>query len=216
MQQNYPTSVKSTKNTCLMRLGMSILGLLLIYFTNTAFSQTSPAPQSAYDFSFKTLRGNHDLPLVSYKGKVLLIVNTASHCGFTPQYAALEKLYLKYKDKGFVIIGVPSNDFGGQEPGTNEEIAHFCKVNFGVTFPMAAKEVVSGEHAHPFYLWAQKELGFGTAPKWNFHKYLISRDGKLIDYFNSTTSPDAARLEKAVQDALDEKPSDVKTKTQQK
>lgn len=181
-----------------MRILGLLIGIAMTYFTDIPSSQAANESQNAYDFSFKTLRGNHELPLSSFKGKVILVVNTASRCGFTPQYASLEKLYLKFKDKGLVIIGVPSNDFGAQEPGTNEEIAHFCKVNFGVTFPMTAKEVVSGEHAHPFYLWAKKELGFGTAPKWNFHKYLINRDGKLIDYFNSTTSPDAARLEKAV------------------
>jgi len=162
-------------------------------------------PKNAYDFSFHTLTGDKPLPLSAYKGKVLLIVNTASKCGFTPQYAALEKLYEKYKDRGLVIIGVPSNDFGGQEPGTDQDIANFCQVNFGVTFPMAAKEVVSGKNADPFYLWARKELGFGTAPKWNFHKYLINRKGELVDYFYSTTSPDATRFINALEKALDEK-----------
>jgi glutathione peroxidase len=134
------------------------------------------------------------------------VVNTASHCGFTPQYEGLQKLYTTYKDKGLVIIGVPSNDFGQQEPGDAEQIAHFCKRNYGVTFPMAAKEFVSGDQAHPFYLWAKKTFGFGTAPKWNFHKYLINRKGNLVDYFNSTTSPDNDRVKKAVEKALAEKP----------
>ena len=143
------------------------------------------------------------MPLSAYTGKVLLIVNTASQCGFTPQYDGLEKLYQEYKEKGLVVIGVPSNDFGGQEPGSSEEIAQFCKLNFGVSFPMASKEVVSGEKAHPFYIWAKEELGFGTAPKWNFHKYLVGRDGALVDYFNSTTAPDAERLKNAVEKALE-------------
>jgi len=112
-------------------------------------------------------------------------------------------LYEKYKDKGLVIIGVPSNDFGKQEPGSNDEIASFCKLNYGVSFPMAAKEDVVGDNAHPFYKWAYKTLGFGTAPKWNFHKYLIDRQGKLADYFNSTTAPDAPRLIKAIEKLLD-------------
>lgn len=158
--------------------------------------------QTAYDFSFKALTDNKPMPLAQFKGKVILIVNTASHCGFTPQFKALEKLYMTYKDKGLVIIGVPSNDFGGQEPGNSREIADFCTINYGVSFPMTAKEVVSGDKAHPFYVWAKKTLGFGTAPKWNFHKYLINRQGKLIDYFYSTTSPDSRRITDAIQKAL--------------
>lgn len=161
---------------------------------------------SAYDFSFHTLVGYHPLPLSDFKGKVLIIVNTASKCGFTPQYASLEKLYEKYKASGLVILGVPSNDFGRQEPGTADEIAHFCQMNYGVSFPMTTKEVVSGKGAHPFYLWAKQKLGFGTAPKWNFHKYLINRKGELIDYFYSTTTPDSARFVKAIEKALVENP----------
>ncbi|MFI4918593.1 MAG: glutathione peroxidase [Legionellales bacterium] len=160
---------------------------------------------SAYDYSFHTLVGNKPLALASFKGKVLLVVNTASHCGFTSQYAGLEKLYQQYKDRGLVIIGVPSNDFGKQEPGTSQEIAQFCQLNYGVSFPMTAKEVVSGANAHPFYLWAKKKLGFGSGPKWNFHKYLINRQGELITYYYSTTAPDAPRLVAAVEKALDEK-----------
>ena len=161
--------------------------------------------KTAYDFTFQKLREDEKLPLKQFEGKVLLIVNTASHCGFTPQFDGLEKLYTTYKEKGFVIIGVPSNDFGAQEPGTSEEIATFCKINYGVTFPMAEKEVVSGDGAHPFYVWARKTLGFGTAPKWNFHKYLVDRHGKLIDYFNSTTTPDSHKIKSAIEKALAEK-----------
>lgn len=161
--------------------------------------------QNAYDFSFKTLMGEQDMPLKGFEGKVLLIVNTASHCGFTKQYEGLETLYLKHKDRGFVVIGVPSNDFGEQEPGSDEEINQICQLNYGVTFPMTSKEVVSGDKAHPFYIWAKKVLGFGTAPKWNFHKYLVNREGKLIDYFHSTTTPENRRLQEAVEKALNEK-----------
>lgn len=159
---------------------------------------------SAYDYSFTTLTGGEPLPLAQFKGKVLLVVNTASKCGFTGQYAALEALYTRFKDKGLVVIGVPSNDFGAQEPGGSEEIASFCKLNYGVSFPMTGKEAVSGDKAHPFYVWAKGALGFGTAPKWNFHKYLIDRNGRLIDYFNSTTAPDAARLVTLVEKLLAE------------
>jgi len=158
--------------------------------------------KTAYDFSFKTLVGQEAMPLSAYQGKVLLIVNGASKCGFTGQYDGLQKLYDKYKEKGLVVIVVPSNDFGRQEPGTSQEIASFCKLNYGVTFPMASKEIVSGDNPHPFYAWAKSELGFGTAPKWNFHKYLVNRQGKLVDYFNSTTGPDSDRLVKAVEKAL--------------
>ena len=151
-------------------------------------------PVSAYSFSFHALQGHAELPLESYRGKVLLVVNTASQCGFTPQYEGLEKLYQTYKDRGLVIVGVPSNDFGGQEPGSSDEIAHFCKLNYGVSFPMAAKEVVGGDQAHPFYKWAREQKGFIGAPKWNFHKYLMNRQGELVDYFHSTTHPDSPKL----------------------
>ncbi|MFN8995120.1 MAG: glutathione peroxidase, partial [Pseudomonadota bacterium] len=119
-------------------------------------------------------------------------------------YAGLEKLYQEYKDKGLVILGVPSNDFGQQEPGSGEEIAQFCQLNYGVTFPMTAKEVVSGDSAHPFYKWARGVVGMAGAPKWNFHKYLVNKKGDLTDYFHSTTAPDAESLRKAVEAAMAE------------
>lgn len=131
-------------------------------------------------------------------------MNTASNCGFTSQYADLEKIYKEYKDKGLVIIGVPSNDFGAQEPGSNKEISNFCQLNYGVTFPMVNKEKVSQKDAHPFYIWAKETLGVLAVPKWNFHKYLINREGKLIDYFHSTTSPQSALFKKAIENALAE------------
>lgn len=176
------------------------LSLVLSIFHPLASAKTQD--QNAYDFSFTTLMDNKPMPLSQFKGKVILVVNTASNCGFTPQFKGLETLYRTYKDKGLVIIGVPSNDFGGQEPGNEKEISDFCSVNYGVTFPMTAKEVVSGSKAHPFYLFAKQTLGFGTAPKWNFHKYLINRKGELIDYFYSTTAPDSTRMTKAIEKAL--------------
>ena len=169
-----------------------------------AMSFEKKIEKKAYEFSFISVEGNKKLSLVDFKGKVILVVNTASKCGFTSQYADLEKLYKEYKDQGLVIVGVPSHDFGSQEPGTNEEIATFCQINYGVTFPMAQKETVSGESSHPFYRWAKEILGFGTAPKWNFHKYLINRQGKLIDYFYSTTSPQSHRFKEAIEKALKE------------
>lgn len=172
--------------------------------TTTHAGMETALSNSAYDFSFYTLVGHQPLPLSTFKGKVVIVVNTASKCGFTPQYASLEKLYEKYKSRGLIVLGVPSNDFGHQEPGKNEDIAHFCQINYGVTFPMTAKEVVSGKNAHPFYRWAKQQLGFGTAPKWNFHKYLINRKGELVNYFYSLTAPDSKRFIQAVEQALDE------------
>ena len=169
------------------------------------FASSAQSNESAWDFTFDSLMHETPVALSDYDNNVLLVVNTASNCGFTGQYEGLEALYQTYKDKGLVVIGVPSNDFGSQEPGSHEEIAKFCKINYGVSFPMTAKYEVSGKNAHPFYKWARKELGFGTAPKWNFHKYLIGRDGKIVDYFNSTTKPQGSKIIKAVEAALDKK-----------
>ena len=168
-------------------------------------SSAEESVHTAYDFSFTKLIEDKPLALSDFKGKVILVVNTASKCGFTHQYDGLKEIYKKYKDQGLVIIGVPSDDFGHQELGNNEEIGAFCSENYGVTFPMAAKEHVKGNDAHPFYKWAAKELGFGTRPKWNFHKYLVNRKGELIDYFNSMTSPNASQITKAIEAALAEK-----------
>lgn len=186
-----------------MRFLTFLTGCLLMTTHNTAAEISSN--NNAWDFSFHTLVGHTPLPLSSFRGKVLLVVNTASKCGFTPQYASLEKLYETYKDQGLIVLGVPSNDFASQEPGTDQQINNFCQVNYGVTFPMTSKEIVSGKNAHPFYLWAKQNSGFGTSPKWNFHKYLINRKGELIDYFYSTTSPDSPRFTKAIEQALSEK-----------
>ena len=172
--------------------------------TNQLLSINSKSEETAYDFSFNTLEENKPLFLSDFKGKVILIVNTASKCWFTSQYEDLEKLYQDYKNKGLIIIGVPSNDFGNQELANSELIANFCKLNYHVTFPMTSKEKISGKDAHAFYLWAKKILAFGTTPKWNFHKYLINRQGKIIDYFHSLTSPKSKRFIKAIENALAE------------
>jgi glutathione peroxidase len=166
-----------------------------------AHAEPKASDKTAYDFSFETLDGQ-PLPLAQFKGKVLLVVNTASKCGFTPQYKGLEALYGKYKDRGLVIIGVPSNDFGGQEPGNAVEIKNFCQLNYGVTFPMTSKQVVSGDYANPFYKWVYSVLGFGSAPKWNFHKYLIDTHGMPVDYFASNTAPDSEKLTSSIEKLL--------------
>ncbi len=146
---------------------------------------------SIYDFTPKDSRGL-DHPLAQYKGKVVLIVNVASKCGHTPQYEGLEKLYETYKDQGFVIVGFPCNQFGGQEPGTNEEIQEFCKLNYGVTFPVLAKIDVNGKNADPLYVYLKSEksgIG-GSAIKWNFTKFLIGRQGQVIERFSTQTEPE--------------------------
>jgi len=138
-------------------------------------------------------------------GKVVLVVNTASKCGFTPQYAGLEALWQAERARGLVVLGVPSNDFGRQEPGSESEIASFCEINYGVDFPLLAKQVVSGPEAHPIYRWAAERTGPLGVPRWNFHKLLVGRDGRLIDWFSSVTGPDAERLRGAIDRALREK-----------
>jgi len=178
-----------------MLLSKILLGMLLMN-TNATLAK------NAYDFTFTTLVGHEAMPLKMYRGKTILIVNVASKCGFTGQYAGLEQLFEKYKDQGLVIIGVPSNDFAKQEPGSNQEIANFCRLNYGVSFPMTEKVHVIGKDAHPFFQWAKQTLGFASAPKWNFHKYLINRHGELVDYFYSTTTPNSKRFLQTIEKNL--------------
>ena len=142
----------------------------------------------AHDFSFMTIDGD-PMPLAQFKGGPVLVVNTASHCGFTPQYRDLQSLWEKYRDRGLTVIGVPSNDFGHQEPGSNNEIKQFCHANYAVDFPLAAKEKVAGEDAHPCYQWAAQEGGEAAAPRWNFHKYLIGPYGELAGAYPSQVKP---------------------------
>ena len=156
---------------------------------------------NAYDYSFDALTGG-PLPMTTFKDKVVLVVNVASKCGLTPQYDALEKLYSDYKDRGLVVLGVPSNQFAGQEPGTAEEIEEFCRTTYGIDFPMAAKVDVKGEDAHPFYKWAKEEVGEPAEPVWNFHKLLVGKDGKLINVFGPRTTPDDPEVVKAIKEAL--------------
>ncbi|HEY1707572.1 MAG TPA: glutathione peroxidase [Rhizomicrobium sp.] len=156
---------------------------------------------SAYDFSFKSIDGK-PLPMSDFKGKAVLVVNVASQCGLTPQYSGLEELWKDKKDAGLVVLGVPANDFGSQEPGTENEIKTFCETRFAVDFPMTAKEHVIGAQAHPLYKWIAGELGEGAAPKWNFHKYLIGKDGSIAGTFGSRTEPMAPELVEAIDAAL--------------
>lgn len=157
--------------------------------------------KTAWDFTFTSIDGK-PMSLSDYRGDVLMVVNTASMCGFTKQYAGLQALHEKYAAQGFKVIGVPSNDFGGQEPEGEGKIKDFCETNFGITFPMTEKYAVTGDDAHPFYAWARNEAGWLGAPKWNFHKYLVGRDGKLITSFYSQTTPESEKVKTAVEAAL--------------
>lgn len=155
----------------------------------------------AYDFDFKAIDGQ-PLPMESFRGHPVLLVNTASKCGLTPQYDGLEALWKKYKDKGLVVLGAPSNNFAGQEPGTEAEIASFCDRNYGVDFPMTAKIDVIGQNAHPLYKWVREELGGAGEPSWNFHKILIGKDGSLAGVFGPRTPPEDPEVVSAIEAAL--------------
>jgi len=156
--------------------------------------------QLATEFSFDAIEGKV-VNLSDYKGSVVLVVNVASRCGFTNQYKDLQSLWTKYKDKGLVIVGVPSNNFR-QEPGSNKEIKTFCESTFGIDFPITGKTEVIGAEAHPFFLWAKKNHGVGAIPKWNFHKILIGRNGKVADTFASITNPSSNKFITAIDKEL--------------
>lgn len=197
------SSIKGFRQTAVV----TIIGASLMGFFSS--SKATDAEKTLFNqgFSFKTLMGGKELSLSQFQGKVVMIVNTASQCGFTRQYEALEKIYNQYKDQGFVIIGVPSNDNGGQEPGSNEEIANFCKISYGVTFPMTQKEgVVAGnKDCHPVFNWAYEVNGFGSAVKWNFQKYLFDRKGNASTYYYSSTAPDSSSITNQIEKLLAEK-----------
>jgi glutathione peroxidase len=156
------------------------------------------AEKTAYDFDLTALNGQ-PLPLRQFAGRPLVIINGASECGFTPQYAGLQALWQEFKDTGLIVLAVPSNDFGGQEPGDAATIAKFCREKFGIDFPMAAKRAVRGADADPLFQWLSAEGGFFARPRWNFYKYLIGRDGRLADWFASVTRPDSGKFRRAVQ-----------------
>ena len=173
---------------------LSIAGLHRAYAEDTI-------NKSIYDFTLKNIDGQ-DKSLADYKGKVVLIVNTASRCGFTPQYKGLEALYQQYKEKGFLILGFPANNFMGQEPESNEEIKKFCELKFKTTFPMFAKIDVTGNTMAPLYVYLTKESGFSGSITWNFNKFLVGKDGKVIARFGSNTEPQDAQVTTAIEKAL--------------
>lgn len=179
-------------------------GLLMACELESGIAQTKKAMKSIYDISVKDIKGK-PMTLGEYKGKVMLIVNVASQCGYTPQYEGLEKIYETYQSKGFVVLGFPANNFGGQEPGTEAEIQQFCSTNYGVKFPMFSKVSAAGSDIHPLYKFlTDKETNPQFAGKitWNFNKFLVDRNGNLIARFDSSDKPESAKITQAIEQAL--------------
>ena len=168
-----------------------IITLFIIMFSFFA-KGNAQYDQLATDFTFKSIDGNI-INIKDYTDRVIIVVNVASRCGFTSQYKDLQKLWSTYEEKGLVVIGVPSDNFR-QEPGTNKEIKDFCETTFGIDFPITQKVNVIGDNAHPFYLWAKKNYGSGSIPKWNFHKIIIGKNGKVKDTFTSITNPSSKKF----------------------
>ena len=167
-------------------------------FFNKTMSDNS---KTLFDFKINSINGG-ELDLSSFKGKTILLVNVASKCGFTNQYDDLQNLYDNFKDKGLIVIGIPTNQFGGQEPGSEKEIKNFCETNFNITFPMTSKYEVKGANAHPIYIWAKDTFGKSTVPKWNFHKILINKNGQIEDTFASFTGPLSNKVVKKIEQIL--------------
>ena len=160
----------------------------------------SGSSTNAYDYEFKSIDGDK-IKLSDYKGKVIVVVNVASRCGYTPQYEGLQSLWSNYKNKDLIVLGVPTNNFR-QEPGSNKEIKDFCVSNFGITFPMTEKISVIGNNSHPFYKWAKEDYGIGAIPKWNFHKIIIGKEGKIVDTFSSITKPSSKKFLNIIEELI--------------
>ncbi len=182
----------------LKKIKVIILLTMISFFGNKV---TANYEKLAYDFQFNDLDGS-TLSLSEYKGKVIIAVNVASQCGFTKQYKDMQNIWEEYQSKGIIILGIPSNDFGKQEPGTSKEIKNFCEAKFGITFPMTEKVSVKGSEAHPFYLWANKNYGKAAVPKWNFHKIIINREGKIEKTFGSMTNPSSKKFKSVIEKLL--------------
>ena len=172
--------------------------IFMFSFFNKSISNNS---QIFYDLNIKSIDGD-ELNIAKMSGKTILLVNVASNCGFTKQYDELQQLYDEYKNRGLIVIGVPSNQFGGQEPGTESEIKDFCETNFNITFPITSKYDVKGSNAHPIYLWAKETFGKSAVPKWNFHKILINKEGKIEDTYLSFTNPLSNKITKKLEKIL--------------
>ena len=169
--------------------------------TGLVLAAALAAPITIYDFKLDDIDGR-PVELAKYKGKALLVVNVASKCGLTPQYEGLEALYKKYKDQGLVVLGFPANEFGGQEPGTNAEIKQFCTGKYSVTFPMFSKIVVKGEGIHPLYKWLLEQTDNKADIEWNFAKFVVGRDGKVLARFHPRTAPNDATLVATIEKAV--------------
>ena len=177
---------------------LSLIIISMFSFMNKTFAKYE---KIFFDFNIKSIDGNN-LELSKYKNKAILLVNVASNCGFTKQYSDLQKLWETYEDKGLVVLGVPSNQFGGQEPGSNKEIKKFCEVNFNINFTMTDKVDVKGTSAHPIFLWAKENHGTSAVPKWNFQKILINKDGKIQDTYSSLTKPTSKKITEEIEKIL--------------
>jgi len=176
-----------------------IIATVIAFVATTPIMAAEAACPTVLDHKFSSLR-DEPVSLCQFSGKVLLIVNTASECGYTPQYEGLEKLFRRYRDKGFAVLGFPANDFGAQEPGTNKQIAEFCQVNYAITFPMFAKTSVVGAKANP--LFRDLAAKTGKPPRWNFHKYLLDRTGQPVAVFESAVDPEDSRLTSQIEKLL--------------
>ena len=174
----------------LKQIKVIILLLMISFFGNKVSANYE---KLAYDFQFRDLDGS-TLNLSEYKGKIIVAVNVASQCGFTKQYEDMQNIWEKYQSKGLIMLGIPSNDFGKQEPGSSKEIKNFCEAKFGITFSMTEKVSVKGSEAHPFYIWAKENHGKSAIPKWNFHKIIIDRNGKIAETFSSITNPSSKKF----------------------
>ena len=181
-----------------MKKAKIIILLSMFMFSSTILN--GAYKKLAYDFSFKDLDGTN-LNLSEFKNNVVVVTNVASKCGFTSQYEDLQIIWEKYQKDGLVVIGVPSNSFN-QEPGSNQEVKNFCEAKFGISFPMTQKVEVKGQNAHPFFKWANDNYGNKAVPKWNFHKIIISKDGKVFDTFSSMTNPTSKKFTKSIEEAL--------------
>jgi glutathione peroxidase len=175
--------------------------MIVIAVVLASISPPAQADAGAHAFSFTAIEGG-PLPLQRFADHPILIVNTASMCGFTYQYSALQRVWDRYREAGLIVLGVPSNDFGGQEPGSSEQIKSFCEANFDVDFPMTEKVSVRGPTSHPLFAWLREQLGDGAGPRWNFHKYLVGRDGNVIASWPSRVEPDAPEVAAAIERAL--------------
>ena len=172
--------------------------LIMVFYFNSSDSFSSD--KKFHDFSIESITGE-TLNLSDFNDNVVLLVNTASQCGFTPQYSGLQKIYERYKDEKFIVLGVPSNDFN-QELPKNSDVKEFCEIRYGVDFPMTSIQKIKGADAHPLYKWISEQVSVIAQPRWNFHKYLIDKEGMIINWYSSMTSPTSEGLTKAIEDAL--------------